>query len=58
MTDYDKIPRPPKRCEICANGTMHEHWRDVYRCALDGNLKDYRVTCENYMPRLNSFTKG
>jgi hypothetical protein len=53
---YDKIPAPKKRCENCANGTMHvtEHgseWKDVYRCALDQGLKDYRVCCDNYERR-------
>lgn len=56
MSIYDNAPKPRKRCENCANGTMHvtdegSEWRDVYRCALDGGLKDYRVTCDNYKRR-------
>lgn len=45
---YDKIPAPAKRCENCANGTVHPEWKDVYRCGLDGELKDYRVHCDQY----------
>lgn len=59
MSDYDKIPAPAKRCENCANGTMHvtdygSEWRDVFRCSIDGGLKDYRVTCPEYRNKLSS----
>ncbi len=58
MTDYDKIPKPPKRCENCINGRIHvtsygEEWRDVYRCTLDDKLKDYRVMCEYWRKLTN-----
>jgi hypothetical protein len=56
MSMYDDAPKPTKRCENCANGTMHvtaegSEWRDVYRCGLDNGLKDYRVTCDQHAPR-------
>lgn len=56
VAEYDKIKSPSKRCENCINGAMYvnEHgdeWRDVYRCGLDGYLKDYRVTCDQWKVR-------
>jgi hypothetical protein len=53
---YDKAPKPRKRCENCANGSMFSDpikgtWQDVYVCRLDGGNKDYRVTCENWERR-------
>lgn len=54
MSDYDKIPAPAKRCENCAHGTMHPEWRDVYRCGLDGGLKDWRVVCASYRQSTHS----
>lgn len=53
MGEYDRIPAPRKRCQNCKHGTVFvtdygDRWDDVYRCAIDQGLKDYRVTCGAY----------